>query len=460
MRNYIVLFIFSFVVGILLLINYGFAFNQPSGNPSLGTGATLIRSGANIGIGIATPGAALHVVNTGVTAPSLTWGATAGQIFRNEASELAIGLSGTSPWPLWLQGRTSGSVARDIVLQPVGGNVGIGTTTPGARLDVTGTIRTTGFQLTTGAGANRILTSDAAGVGTWVAPTTAPVTSVFGRIGAVVATAGDYTVAQITGAAPSASPTFTGNVTMPGTGIWDSAGNVGIGTASPATRLDVAGTARMTGFQLGTTATAGHVLTANASGVGTWAAPAGLPTGTTGQTLRNDGTSWVANSVIFNNGTNVGIGTTSPENAAGWARVLDVSGVSHSRIITRTGAIRNAFIVHEIGFFGAPAGGIIGTETNHPLSFITNSAARMMVSANGNVGIGTTSPTAPLTVVGNIIASSNVPDGCAWRADTCNNGDTCGTNQFMVGVERMTGMALCGVAPTQWYRMRLNCCAI
>jgi len=38
----------------------------------------------------------------------------------------------------------------------------------------------------------------------------APVTSVFGRTGAVVAQTGDYTVAQVTGAAPLASPTFTG----------------------------------------------------------------------------------------------------------------------------------------------------------------------------------------------------------------------------------------------------------
>ena len=37
-----------------------------------------------------------------------------------------------------------------------------------------------------------------------------PVTSVFTRTGAVVATSGDYTVAQVTGAAPLASPIFTG----------------------------------------------------------------------------------------------------------------------------------------------------------------------------------------------------------------------------------------------------------
>ncbi|MGD0792601.1 MAG: hypothetical protein ABR920_12605 [Terriglobales bacterium] len=41
------------------------------------------------------------------------------------------------------------------------------------------------------------------------------VTSVFGRTGAVVATSGDYSVSQITGAAPLASPTFTGTPLAP-----------------------------------------------------------------------------------------------------------------------------------------------------------------------------------------------------------------------------------------------------
>jgi hypothetical protein len=42
------------------------------------------------------------------------------------------------------------------------------------------------------------------------------VPSVFGRTGAVVAASGDYSVSQITGAAPLASPTFTGTPTVPG----------------------------------------------------------------------------------------------------------------------------------------------------------------------------------------------------------------------------------------------------
>jgi len=41
----------------------------------------------------------------------------------------------------------------------------------------------------------------------------APVQSVFGRTGTITTQTGDYTVSQITGAAPAASPTFTGTIT-------------------------------------------------------------------------------------------------------------------------------------------------------------------------------------------------------------------------------------------------------
>jgi hypothetical protein len=47
------------------------------------------------------------------------------------------------------------------------------------------------------------------------------VSSVFGRTGAIVAVTADYTVAQVTGAAPSASPTFTGTPAAPSALISD-----------------------------------------------------------------------------------------------------------------------------------------------------------------------------------------------------------------------------------------------
>ena len=48
-----------------------------------------------------------------------------------------------------------------------GGNVGIGSVTPGQALDVNGTVRMTGFSIISGAGTGKVLTSDSSGNGTW-----------------------------------------------------------------------------------------------------------------------------------------------------------------------------------------------------------------------------------------------------------------------------------------------------
>jgi len=58
-----------------------------------------------------------------------------------------------------------------------------------------------------------------AGTGSGGGGGSSPVTTVFTRIGDIVATSGDYTVAQVTGAAPLASPAFTGIPTVPTAGL-------------------------------------------------------------------------------------------------------------------------------------------------------------------------------------------------------------------------------------------------
>jgi hypothetical protein len=123
-----------------------------------------ITGAGNVGINTTSPAATLQVNAPNTTAPSLTYGATSGQILRNENSELAIGLSSTSPYPLYMQGRNNGNAQRDISLQPVGGNVGIGTQSPAAKFTVSTGGAATLTRLTDGVQQSLDIASDA-GVG-------------------------------------------------------------------------------------------------------------------------------------------------------------------------------------------------------------------------------------------------------------------------------------------------------
>ncbi len=89
--------------------------------------------------------------------------------------------------------------------------------------------------------------------------------------------------------------------------IKESTGNVGIATDTPTAKLDVNGTFRLRG-----TPTPGQALIATAAGDGTveWG-NAGLPPGTVNQTLRHNGTGWVANSKLQNDGNGVRIGSNN-----------------------------------------------------------------------------------------------------------------------------------------------------
>jgi hypothetical protein len=128
-------------------------------------------------------------------------------LYAKTAGGVASGIvgGGTSNYvPKFL---SSNSIGNSVIYESAG-NVGIGTTSPAAKLNVVGQVKITGGSPAAG----KVLTSDATGLASWQS----------------VPADGDWTIS--------------------GSNIYSSvSGNVGIGTTSPSTKLDVAGVITSTG---------------------------------------------------------------------------------------------------------------------------------------------------------------------------------------------------------------------
>jgi hypothetical protein len=251
-------------------------------------------------------------------------------------------------------------------------NVGIGTTTPTERLDVAGKTKTTEFQMTNGAATGNILQSDVSGNASWVAPASLSITETDPKVGSTLTN-------QI--------PKWNGTTLSDGI-ITDNGSNVGIGTISPASKLDIAGKIKITDGTEGL----GKVLTSDAAGLASWATPSGgLANGAlAGNTPYWNGTSWVTNSSnIFNNGGNVGIGTTTPANK------LDVVGAI--KVSAGFKADNGSASVASYRFDSDANTGLFLPVADN-LAVTTNGSEKMRITSAGNVGIGTTTPADKLTV--------------------------------------------------------------
>jgi hypothetical protein len=125
-------------------------------------------------------------------------------------------------------------------------------------------------------------------------------------------------------------------------------------------------------------------------------------TGTTNYLPKFTGSTTVGNSQVFDNGTNVGIGTTSPSVA------LEVSGASN--VTSRIRAAKTSSGTIEMGAdrdtFGSP---YISAITNSNLDFFTNDTHRMRITSGGNLLLGTaTDNGARLQVAGSATISSTL----------------------------------------------------
>ena len=280
------------------------------------------------------------------------------------SSVIASDISGTGTYvPIIFQ--TGGSERLRI---DTSGNVGIGTSSPNAKLQVNGIAAINGGAAATDFALN--------------------LTGSTGVTGGVIAFTSGATISTALYSDSGGGIGFIGTRTNHPLGFLtnatermriDSSGNVGIGTASSPEKLTVIGNVRGE-IVYGNRASAAAV-TAGGLGVGI--------DGTVQAQIVSPSSSAMA---IYTGGTermridssgNVGIGTTGPSGFGKFA----VVGVSGTPILSYyDGTIT--------GTAGYTSGGVAysGTRSNHPIGFLTNDTERMRIDSSGNVLVGVTSP--------------------------------------------------------------------
>jgi hypothetical protein len=294
------------------------------------------------------------------------------------------------------------------------GNLGIGTTSPGAYLDITGTnAGTTSMQLRSGNTQSSSASTQIIFSYDGMERQRHNIKSRHNSLGEA-GNAIDFYVWKYSTDADGAIGTQH-VMTIAG----DNGGSVGIGTPIPAEELHVVGNIRMVdGNQA-----ANKVMVSDANGTGSWTDATSLTitetdpqvsSATTNQIPKWNGTT-LTDGIVTDNGTNVGVGSTSPAaklDVIGTARATDVmaNGTSGNLMLSNSNTSAtdyfridgNADKLYVIAESGA-SGSVTGTEIRFRTA-TTNATAtdKVTINNNGNVGINTTSPNDKLHVVGNI----------------------------------------------------------
>jgi len=364
----------------------GLAFDYRT-SAGVATTGVLLDSFGNVGIGTTTPGAKLNIVSTGAIhsgspslliedttyRPTLTLNAQ-----TDKAQEIVFKNQGTTKW--WFSNRDEAAegsqlrfysgdgIARLAINQ--NGNVGIGTTAPGTQLEVMsasgGIVRLKRDDIIVSGGEllgelqfySNDNNLDAEGVRAKI--------SAFNKESDSDGIKTNLAFYTVNGVADNLAEAMR----------IDESGNVGIGTTSPAYTLDVSGDIRATGTIYGASGTQVPVGTGTENYLSKWSA-----SGTLGD------------SVVYDDGTNVGIGTTEP------SYVLDVNGAirSTTRILSgATTASAYVSIANSSRWWDIVNDYSDGTKLK--ITDVSAGATRMTIDTSGNVGIGTTGPTSKVHI--------------------------------------------------------------
>ena len=192
------------------------------------------------------------------------------------------------------------------------------------------------------------------------------------------------------GGSTDAKLTIGNNILLTNSSSYNSyinAGNVGIGTSSPGQKLDVVGNARITG---NTYINQGSLILSHSSanGIGSIFEQ---PTNEL-HTLRFDSDRfrfWAGGQerlTILSGSGNVGIGTSAPSTPL---QISNAGSFTPFRVTNTTDSTQFDILALTDNL-------AIGSSTNHDLNLRTNNSNRLTIKNNGNVGIGTTSPTETL----------------------------------------------------------------
>ncbi len=344
----------------------------------------VINPSGNVGIGVNSPSSKLHVNSGAENTVALFESADARSriVLKDNSGEGQLNALGDN-----ITFATSSSATERMRITS-SGNVGIGTTSPNEKLEVAGNVKLDGD--------NRHI--------------------YFGGNNTFIGERSNSKELELRGGGNSSAQTV----------YIDNTGNLGIGTSNPVQKLHVTGNARVTGAYYDSNnlpGTSGQVLSSTATGTD-WVSLSEISgvdgTGTANYLAKWSDTDTITDSVIYDNGTNVGIGTTSPSqklHVYGKIKLEEANGgtlLSGNYGYFRVSPTNNYGVLVENNLDAAKyfSFGVPGDYGQ--IRYKENTSSAISVSATG-VGIGTTSPTRRLTVNGNanvfdsLFVNSNTP---------------------------------------------------